>query len=403
MARLFLTYVLLITCFLLGGCWDDRWERGYMDAYVPVYDNNPALRQISYLPARKTLNGGKLYSYGIYVLQEESDSGLHIISYQDPAHPVKTGFLRIPGFQKALVEGDYLYADNYNDLVVVPLKELPSVAHVARVPRAWTQKDFPPFRSVYFECPDPSKGTVIGWHLTKVDNPKCRTQFKYYDGYGEARPRLSAGIVGNRGFIYFADNTNIISYNVRQPLSPIQQSRYETGDIMDSLYVFNDMLMTTNARGTGGALYDITDPIIINYRSMLVNLNSCYALLPVGNYIYSAPNPAKNICYPVSSSSLTISEIKDDYSIVAMNALPFDSTYALALSATHLYAATNNGVSIMDVSAAPALTRVADKKADPYIDVMIMGTQLFCRSTVGIDCYDISSPAAIKLISKLAY
>ncbi|ACU63850.1 LVIVD repeat-containing protein [Chitinophaga pinensis] len=403
MARLLLTYVLLITCFLLGGCLDDRWERGYVDAYVPVYDNNPNLRQISYQPARAIRNAGKLYTYGTYILQEESDSGLHIISYQDPAHPVKTGFLRIPGFQKALIEGDYLYADNYNDLIVVPLKELPSVTHVARVSRVWTQKDFPPFRNVYFECPVPTKGTVIGWHLTKVNDPKCRTQFRYYDGYGEQRPRLSAGIVGNKGHIYLADNTDIVSYSVTQPLAPVQQSRYQTGEVMDSLYAFNDMLITTDVRGTGGSLYDISDPLIIQYRTMLTNLSSCYAMLPAGRHIYAAPNPAKRLCYPVSSTTLTVSDIEDDYRIVAKGALPFDSTYALALSGNYLYAATPKGISVVDVSSAPALTRLADKEAVPYIDLVIRGTQLYCRSNISIDCYDISSPAAIKVISKLVY
>jgi hypothetical protein len=386
MARLLLTYVLLITCFLLGGCFDDRWERGYVDAYVPVYSNNPTLRQISYLPAQAFRTPGKLYTYGVYVFQEEADSGLHIISYQDPAHPVKTGFLRIPGFKKALVEGDYLYADNYNDLVIIPLKELPAVTHVGRVPGAWSRKDFPPFRSAYFECPDPSKGTVIGWTLTKVDNPKCRTNYAYYDDFGEARPYPNAGIVANGENLYFADNLDLVSYSIAQPLAP----------------VFKTKLIVTDVKGHGGSWYDISDPTQFIFKNYLDAFSSCQLFLPTSNYIYTISNPLRRDCYP-QTSTLTTYAIEDGYNLKAMNSLPFDTTYALALSGTNLYAATNKGVSILDVSAAPALSRLVDKAAVPYTDVVIRGTELFCRSKATLDCYDISSPVAIKLISKLVY
>ncbi|SFO60856.1 Uncharacterized conserved protein [Chitinophaga sp. YR627] len=402
MARLLLTYVLLITCFLLGGCFDDRWERGYIDAYVPVYSNNPTLRQISYLPARAFRTLGKLYTYDVYILQEEADSGLHIISYQDPAHPVKSAFLRIPGFKKALIEGDYLYADNYNDLVIIPLKELPSLTHVGRVPGAWSRKDFPPFRSAYFECPDPSKGTVIGWTLTKVDNPKCRTNYAYYDDFGEARPYPNAGIVANDKNLYFADNLDLVSYSIEQPLAPVFKTRYETGNFMDSLCVIGNKLIATNIKGGNGSWYDITDPTQVVFKNYLDAFGSCHLFLPTSNYIYAISNPLRRDCYP-QTSILTAYAIEDGYDLKAMNSFPFDTTYALALSGTNLYAATNKGVSILDVSAPPALSRLVDKAAVPYTDVVIRGTELFCRGRATLDCYDISSPAAIKLISKLVY
>jgi len=31
-----------------------------------------------------------------------------------------------------------------------------------------------PFSTIYFECPDPKKGIVIGWQKKNIDNAKCR-------------------------------------------------------------------------------------------------------------------------------------------------------------------------------------------------------------------------------------
>jgi hypothetical protein len=403
MARLLLTYVLLITCFLLGGCIDDRWERGYMDAYVPVYNADPVLKQISYLPAKKTINGGKLYTYSFYVLQEEADSGLHLISYQDPAHPVKTGFLRIPGFRKAMVEGAYLYADNFNDLVVIPLNELPSLTHVGRVPGAWTQKDFPPFRDVYFECVDPSKGTVIGWTKKKMDNPKCRTMGHYYSGYGDERPRLSVGMVAKGGNIYFADNADLVSYSIAQPLAPVFKHRLGTGHFMDSLYVLNNHLATTDMKYSGLSLYDISDPAQIQYRVELSQFSSCQLLLDGGHYVYAVNNPLRNQCSAFLNLELSVYELQDDYTIISRNSLRFDTTYSLASSGNYVYAGTNKGVTIVDISATPDIQRFVDKPGDLYTDITIAGSHLFCRSRAMISCYDISAPVSIKLLSKFAY
>ncbi|MBW8685023.1 LVIVD repeat-containing protein [Chitinophaga rhizophila] len=402
MARLLLTYVLLITCFILGGCVDDRWQRGEFDAYVPIYDNDPALKSVSYLPPRKTQHGGKLYTYGTYLLQEETDSGLHIISYQDPAHPVKTGFLRIPGFHKAAIENGYLYADNFDDLVVIPLNDLPALTRVGRVPRTWTSRDFPPYRHVYFECVDPSKGVVVGWRKTKVNNPKCRVMSSYYFDYGEERPRFSAGIVVRNNYLYLADNSTLVSYAITQPLAPVLKQRLETSWIIDSIYALNGQLAVSDVKYHGTNLYNINDAGDIIIHTDL-DLSSCQLLLAKGQYLYTVPNPARNSCYPAPLHGMTVYEMDANSAATERFNLPFDTTYTMALTGNHLYAGTLKGISILDVSAPPAVTRFADKAADAYTDIMITGKYLYCRSKTAIDCYDISVPAAIQFISKLAY
>lgn len=403
MTRLLFTYVLLATCVLLGGCDSDPWMRGAVEGYVPVYDNNPTFRQISYLSAQRNIHAGKLYTYGKLVLQAEQDSGLHLISYQDPAHPVKTAFLRIPGFQTATIKGDYLYADNYNDLVVVSLKELPSLSHSGRVAGVWTQKDFPPYDNVYFECVDHSKGAVIGWEKGIVNNPQCRSAGRY-PGPIEFLMKLGTGIAVGSENLYVSDKGNLISYSIAQPAAPVFKQKLEGANRIDSVYMFNELVATSSRESNGISLYDISNPAAMKYKTGLTPPYACEILVPAGKYVYSVGNFNFMMCSPSRQPEVSVYELSADYNTLTLaGSLPFDTTYSVIRSGNYLYAGTSKGISVVDISAAPAITRLPDTQGDIYTDMVIEGTHLFARSAAWIECYDISSPVSIQLISKLAY
>jgi hypothetical protein len=59
---------------------------------------------------------------------------------------------------------------------VLNLSNIASPQVVNRVADAFPPVDqsYPPITRGYFECPDASKGIVIGWEEKLVQNPKCR-------------------------------------------------------------------------------------------------------------------------------------------------------------------------------------------------------------------------------------
>lgn len=155
---------------------DDKWDSS-TSPYEPVYNANPDARQVRFLPPRATIKGGNLYTTGSYVLEEEKDSGLHVISYQDPVNPKKLAFISIPGFRSAAIKDDYLYVSNYDDLVTIHLNSFDDMQETDRIAKAWHLNDYPPYTGVLFICPDPSKGTIVGWQLNNSrsgNEAKCR-------------------------------------------------------------------------------------------------------------------------------------------------------------------------------------------------------------------------------------
>lgn len=150
------------------------------EGYVPVYSKDVSLlKQIKSEPARSTVNGGKIYTVGSLLFQVEKDSGIHIINYADPQNPQKLGFIKSFLCKEVAVKNGFVYTNNMADLVVIDISNPSNVQTVNRVEGVFPELSlaYPvkisQFETIYFECPDESKGTVIAWKKQTIKNPKC--------------------------------------------------------------------------------------------------------------------------------------------------------------------------------------------------------------------------------------
>jgi hypothetical protein len=400
MTRL-LTYVLFAACCLLVGCDnDDPWQRGEIDGYVPIYSTDPMLRQISFQPSRKTINGGKLFTAGTNVLQEEADSGLHVISYQDPAHPVKTGFLRIPGFQVAAIEGNYLYANNYNDLIIISLNALSANMPVGRIADIWKQPDYPGEAHAYFECVDPSKGVVVGWRRAKIKNPQCRRQQLVPDDRGDSEnTRDNAGLVTSNGKLYLVTPGSVVMYSLSSPAQPvIAEQQNVSGKLIDSIFLFNGELALTYYNG----LLDLYDTTRLGDAGNYGNASRCMRYIGVGDTAAYGISNGSAQCYP-GTSLVQYAVRKDTNAIIRSGELEVGMANALVLSGKYIYIAADEGLGIVDI-AGPTPVKAGHLNDGRYGDIAINGDLLFLHGRQQIVCYSIAaSPISPVLISKLPY
>ncbi|MFT5642352.1 MAG: hypothetical protein ACI9A7_002461 [Cyclobacteriaceae bacterium] len=120
-------------------------------------------------------NVGRIFVYGDFLLVNDITDGIHVIDNQDPANPTKLYFINIPGNTDLSVKDNLIYADNHVDLVVLSINESGfELKHrVEKVFLEEGREDYPSQNDVYFECPNPEKGKVIGWRSTLIDSPQC--------------------------------------------------------------------------------------------------------------------------------------------------------------------------------------------------------------------------------------
>jgi hypothetical protein len=176
-SKLFLIFLISAIYF---SCTPDPNHPEHVDGFVPVYSNNVAyVKTVAVESARPMIHGGKIYTVGNLLFQVEQDSGIHVIDYGNPSNPVKLGFIRSFLCKEVTVKNGFIYTNNMSDLVVIDMNNINNLHEVSRVKNVFPDLalQYPPksaqFAKIFFECPDPSKGVIIGWVAKNINNPKC--------------------------------------------------------------------------------------------------------------------------------------------------------------------------------------------------------------------------------------
>lgn len=142
--------------------------------YRPVYKNPDEISKVEIQAAQALKTPGRIYTFDRYLFINELGKGIHIIDNTDPKKPENLSFVSILGNYDIAVKDNWLYADNFSNLLVIDIAN-PKVPKVVKsIPNAIPVHNYPPLQGIYFECADEKKGVVVDWE--KVDmakKPKC--------------------------------------------------------------------------------------------------------------------------------------------------------------------------------------------------------------------------------------
>lgn len=172
-----LFWVLIFFMTSLLGCYVEEpfvpeFPVGEVEGYQPIYATSQE-STIAFGAARALINPAKIYSIGTYLLIGEKFQGIHVFDNTDPSNPIALGFLRVAGNSDMAVRGEVLYVDHLTDLVALDVSDWNDISEISRLSQAHWNQEIPPAGGRYFECVDATKGTVVGWKMTTLNNPKC--------------------------------------------------------------------------------------------------------------------------------------------------------------------------------------------------------------------------------------
>jgi hypothetical protein len=159
--------------FALSSCDPQGGYPASVDGWAPIYATD-SINKIESTAARSIEDGGKIYIKDNRLYQVENGLGIHVIDISNPSLPQKIKFIRCYGAQELSIMDDNLYTNNVNDLVVIDISDIDNARLIGRETSLLRLVDEAPPGSGYFECPDHTKGTIIGWEQKLIHNPKCR-------------------------------------------------------------------------------------------------------------------------------------------------------------------------------------------------------------------------------------
>lgn len=171
----FLTLGLLPILLFSCNNWESvpNFDVDEVEGYRPVYATESE-QEVKTLPAREIENPGKIYVINEFLLVVDQLKGIHVFDNSDPENPENVGFIQITGSNDVAVRDNILYADQATDLLAIDISNPENVQIASRVKNVFPfGSQYPQEQGVYFECPDPDQGLVIGWEYTTLNSPKC--------------------------------------------------------------------------------------------------------------------------------------------------------------------------------------------------------------------------------------
>ncbi len=178
----FIAPLIMLLMIVVAYSCDTSLDNGWTDppkdvkGYKPVYVPAAAAYTVSIEAPQTLKKPGKIYIYGGLLFIVERNAGIHVVNNQNTSNPQFVHFIKVPGCVDVAVKNGMLYADNITDLVVFDITNINNISFKSRVKDSFPNglKLYPEMASnQYFECVDTTKGIVIDWELTTLNNPKC--------------------------------------------------------------------------------------------------------------------------------------------------------------------------------------------------------------------------------------
>jgi len=126
----------------LPGCLKDRVTESYQ-LYEPVYAlKSTVLAGINGDPGTPISQLGQICVKGSFIYLNDINKGIHIIDNSDPAHPIQTAFLNIPGNLNIGIRNNILYADMYADVLSIDVSNVHQVKVLGMLRSFFTGRAF---------------------------------------------------------------------------------------------------------------------------------------------------------------------------------------------------------------------------------------------------------------------
>ena len=163
----FLLAVMLVSCWPKKPYPEQNYKKVY--GWKPVYGADTAYKKLTYMATAMPMgNAGKIYVKGNTIYQNDIGKGIHIIDNSNPSQARRVSFIGLPGNTEMAVRGNTMYANNYNDLVLIDISNASNPLEIKRLANMFAsynaQKPYlwqAPPDSGYYECPRLYNDSVV--------------------------------------------------------------------------------------------------------------------------------------------------------------------------------------------------------------------------------------------------
>ncbi|MDI1256349.1 MAG: hypothetical protein PSV16_09620 [Flavobacterium sp.] len=386
---------------------------------VPVVKSLATIRSgVKVTAARQTASEGKIYvtqNNLFYIAKEE---GVHIFNNTNPSSPQNIAFLEIEGVHDIAVKGNYLYADNFIDLLVFDISNLSNITLVKTIENVIGFNAAYPVDAQYYDYevgPGPDE-IVIGYRTEMRAVPTGGIM-----AYDEATGALSNGAealpgapsVGtggsyarfqiNQNALYTIDSWKLNVFNIVNPTTAffdksVYMEMWFGGGAFETLFRQGDYLF---AGATSGMfIIDATDEFNPAFISGFSHATACDPVVVNGTTAYITVRGGSS-CGAIEDQ-VNVLDISDINNPTLLSTYLMNGPRGLGVKGNTVYICGDNGLNIFDASNPSGLS-LENAYVDDVTDVIPLESHLITVGPNKITQYAYGENYTLNVLSVLNF
>lgn len=333
--------ILALLSAMASGC-RESCDKQIIQTYEPIYKSVSEVRQTpKYTAARTIENPGKIYYKDQYIFINEVDEGIHVIDNRNMLNPVNIGFVEIPGTKDLAARGDFMYVDNYMDLIVLNIADKSNIYQANRVENV--------FDSYYYI--DPANNSIIVDYKVEdveVEVDDCGEFGWGWAGGGDvvaleastAGDSRSTGIGGSLArftisadYLYTINDYSMKLFDISTLENPIEGNTVDLGWGIETIFPYEDKLFIGAQNGMH--ILDNSSPELPKFISSYQHATACDPVVVQGDYAYVTLRSGREC--DTFTNQLDVIDISDIHNPVLVKSYPMENPHGLGINGTCLF------------------------------------------------------------------
>lgn len=389
-----------VLCFFLMACMvpafvscsdDDSASETALFA-IPVYKKLSKIREsVAVGAARQTNSDGKVYVTKDRLFYIAQESGVHIFDNSDPSQPQNIAFLNIEGVHDIAVKENYLFADNYVDMLVFDISDVGNVSLVQTIENVLYFTPDMPGDVVYYDWTEQAGADeiAVGYRTERRARPNYEVFPMEFEGdasSGGVAAAPSSNAVGaggsyakfqiNGDALYTTEDYSLKVFNIANPEATfydkeIYMQFWLNGGQFETLFKSGDFLFV--GATSGMYVVDATDAFNPTFISGFSHATACDPVVVNGQTAYITVRGGTT-CGAIEDQ-MNVIDLTDIYNPTLVSSYLMDQPKGLGVKGNQLYVCCTDGIKVYDATNNASL-QLMHTYDEPLSDVIPMNTHL---------------------------
>ena len=410
------SFWLIVVClFMFTACNDEEGNNETAKFAVPIVKTLSEIRNsISIESAQPTQSDGKIYVTQNLLFYVAQESGIHVFDNSNPQNPQNMIFINLEGVHDIAIKGNYLYADNFVDLVVFDISDLNNITLVRTVENVLEFYPAYPEEAEFYaydEYPGVNE-IMVGFRIETRKKPDYNEMVLANDAFALLESS-SGGTIGtggsfakfqiNNNALYTVENFELNVFNISNPTQTfydksIYMTEWMGGGIFETLFKQKEFLFIGSTNGM--YIVNAFDEFNPYFVSGFSHATACDPVVVHANTAYITVRGGST-CGAIEDQ-INVIDITNIENPTLISTYLLNQPYGLGIRNNVLYVCADGNLNVFDATNSAELV-LQNTYNDQVKDVIALDTHLIAVGTNKIVQYNYGDNHTLEVISTVNF